>query len=115
MQLKADNHNCEYPSQCDLHEFHCLTGECIPAMQKCNGHKDCAMGEDEFDCNGTTLQCPRGQFPCHNGEACISEDLKCNKYLNCRDGSDEWNCGQCKKSKLPWRQLIKMSLTMIVV
>lgn len=105
MKLKEDNHNCEFPTRCHHDEFHCPSGKCIPELFRCNRHYDCPNGEDEFNCDRYTKECPRGQFSCHSGDTCIDEQQKCDGYTNCKDGSDEMNCprqtsSRCKDSKL---------------
>ncbi|XP_072457051.1 CD320 antigen isoform X2 [Notamacropus eugenii] len=36
--------------QCTKQEFHCTSGECIPYVWVCDGHPDCASGNDELHC-----------------------------------------------------------------
>ena len=36
---------------CDLNEFQCLNGLCIPNDYLCDEYNDCSNGEDEQNCN----------------------------------------------------------------
>lgn len=57
---------------------------------RCNGKKDCLLGEDEFNCKKQNL-CPAGFFQCQNG-LCIKDELVCDLHYDCGDKTDEINC-----------------------
>lgn len=57
---------------------------------RCNGKKECLLGEDEFNCKKRDL-CPTGFFQCQSG-TCIKEELVCDLHYDCGDKSDEMNC-----------------------
>lgn len=92
MVLKPDGLTCEMPVHCQVGQYRCTTGECIPVSQRCNHRADCPRGDDELDCKMYTLNCPRGRFSCHDGEKCLDHDKKCDGTNDCKDGSDEMNC-----------------------
>ena len=37
-------------SECTIAGFTCNNGACIDGDKKCDGHKDCLEGEDEYSC-----------------------------------------------------------------
>ncbi|CAG9813302.1 unnamed protein product [Phaedon cochleariae] len=90
-ELSKDNRTCAKRVHCDGTEFLChKSNTCILKSLRCNGHKDCASGEDEADCVEAN-KCSSGFFQCDDGE-CIREDLLCNHHYDCKDKSDEHNC-----------------------
>lgn len=89
--LQNDNKTCYTPKHCNMAEFKCETSDiCIPKNLRCNGFKDCEMGEDEIDCT-KEHRCGTGYFQCVNGE-CILERKVCDFHYDCKDSSDELNC-----------------------
>nr|AZN28756.1 vitellogenin receptor [Colaphellus bowringi] len=100
-ELSNDNRTCIKRVHCDSSEFFCpQSNACVLKSLKCNGHKDCAYGEDEMDCEQRS-ECASGLFRCDNGD-CIKEELVCNHDYDCRDKSDEENCaGNRKKPGCP--------------
>ncbi|CAB4061164.1 LRP2 [Lepeophtheirus salmonis] len=70
------------------------SGNCIPERWKCDYHRDCDGGEDEYDCPPPS--CDAGQFSCaaykFNHTFCISPYFRCDKFPDCHDKSDEQGC-----------------------
>lgn len=104
MKLLNDNRTCYEPKRCTSYDFYCSkSNACIPKEMRCNGKKDCLLGEDEFHCKQRNL-CPSGFFQCQSG-ACIKEELVCDLHYDCGDKSDEENCenhyrkGECKEGQ----------------
>ncbi|XP_034139567.1 basement membrane-specific heparan sulfate proteoglycan core protein isoform X14 [Drosophila guanche] len=78
-------------NECDILEFECDLGQCLPLEKKCDGYTDCGDETDELDCPAFT-GCASNQFRCHNGD-CIPYSSTCDGVPQCRDGSDELECG----------------------
>ncbi|XP_041371339.1 low-density lipoprotein receptor-related protein 2-like isoform X1 [Gigantopelta aegis] len=79
---------------CEDGEFQCNNKVCIPATQRCNGHRDCSHGEDEdkHQClNGIHCLDNVNWFQCSN-KRCIDIHYKCNGVDDCNDFSDELVC-----------------------
>lgn len=38
------------PVPCASNEYRCIDGSCISLTLRCNSRRDCAGGEDEYDC-----------------------------------------------------------------
>lgn len=74
-------------SRCHISQFQCNNGECISVNNICDGDKDCADGEDEFNCT-----CGENYFKCKHTSDCISLNRVCDFNDDCRDGSDEDFC-----------------------
>ncbi|CAG9839329.1 unnamed protein product [Diabrotica balteata] len=95
-ELSANGFTCNKRLTCDKKEMLCPhSNTCILKSLRCNGFKDCAFGEDEWDCQAAS-ECLPGQYKCDDGQ-CISEDLVCNHSYDCKDKSDEYGCADKKK------------------
>lgn len=94
--LQSDNTTCFAPKHCNSAEFKCEQSDiCIPKELRCNGMKDCMMGDDEQNCH-KEHHCSGGFFECLNGE-CIPQRKVCDFHYDCRDNSDEINCDEHNK------------------
>ncbi|XP_041450431.1 basement membrane-specific heparan sulfate proteoglycan core protein isoform X4 [Drosophila obscura] len=92
-------------NECDILEFECDLGQCLPLEKKCDGYTDCGDETDELDCPAFTdvrgaagvpilKSChPVYQWQCASSE-CIDRKQFCDNRKDCRDGSDEFpvNC-----------------------
>jgi low density lipoprotein-related protein 2 len=78
---------------CDpLVSFGCASGECLSLSLHCDGHPDCADGDDERDCALPHVpDCTHNQFECHDG-ACIDLGRVCDGKNDCAQAEDESNC-----------------------
>ncbi|XP_073701234.1 low-density lipoprotein receptor-related protein 2a [Garra rufa] len=74
-------------SGCEAGSFHCGTGRCIPASQRCDGTTDCSDNSDEIGCPQPT--CESAQFQCLSDGECIPQHWVCDDEEDCEDGSDE--------------------------
>ncbi|XP_015042325.2 basement membrane-specific heparan sulfate proteoglycan core protein isoform X7 [Drosophila pseudoobscura] len=81
-------------NECDILEFECDLGQCLPLEKKCDGYTDCGDETDELDCPAFTEHCLENEFECD--EYCMPRDQLCNGIANCNDGSDERNCTFCR-------------------
>ncbi|XP_028665894.2 LOW QUALITY PROTEIN: low-density lipoprotein receptor-related protein 3 [Erpetoichthys calabaricus] len=86
-------------SSCQIDEFLCGNGKCIPATWKCNVMDECGDNTDEKNCappptESQTTMCPSETFQCKDTHStqCLSNTLRCNSVKDCSDGSDEQNC-----------------------
>ncbi|EDW00229.1 GH12750 [Drosophila grimshawi] len=82
-------------NECDLYNFECDFGQCIPFEKKCDGYADCEDQTDELDCPAMTEHCLEHEFECD--DYCIPRDQLCNGIVNCNDGNDERNCTYCRE------------------
>lgn len=92
-QLQADNVTCHAVKHCTVDEYKCNTTDiCIPRSLRCDGHRDCMLGDDEQGCHtGEHRRCAHGAFECSDGQ-CVPEVKVCDLHYDCADNSDEMNC-----------------------
>lgn len=66
---------------CSLY-FSCkLSGKCISRSGRCDGVKDCLLGEDEANCQASGKKgCPSDTFQCRDGK-CLPEYEFCNAII----------------------------------
>ncbi|KAM7407483.1 hypothetical protein PAMA_003284 [Pampus argenteus] len=72
---------------CELGQFLCGTGRCIPGDWHCDGTSDCVDDSDEHDCPQVT--CDASHFQCLSDGECIPGVWVCDDEEDCEDGSDE--------------------------
>ncbi|XP_040583657.2 LOW QUALITY PROTEIN: low-density lipoprotein receptor-related protein 2 [Lepeophtheirus salmonis] len=94
-EAEEDEFGIAKKDKCNNDQFECGTsGNCIPERWKCDYHRDCDGGEDEYDCPPPS--CDAGQFSCaaykFNHTFCISPYFRCDKFPDCHDKSDEQGC-----------------------
>ncbi|MED6276189.1 Low-density lipoprotein receptor- protein 2 [Characodon lateralis] len=75
---------------CELGQFRCGTGRCIPGDWHCDGTSDCIDDSDEHDCPQVT--CDDGHFQCLSDGECIPDVWVCDNEEDCEDSSDERHC-----------------------
>uniref|UniRef100_A0A8R1DND3 Chitin-binding type-2 domain-containing protein n=1 Tax=Caenorhabditis japonica TaxID=281687 RepID=A0A8R1DND3_CAEJA len=87
--------HCTVKDTCTDNEFACcaMPQSCIHVSKRCDGHADCADGEDENNCPS----CARDEFACVKSEHCIPANKRCDGVADdCEDGSnlDEIGCSK---------------------
>ncbi|KAL0977979.1 hypothetical protein UPYG_G00164260 [Umbra pygmaea] len=86
-------------SSCQLDEFLCGNGKCLPRAWRCNGLDECGDATDERSCappptpHRSSL-CSPGNIPCTQAQStlCLPAVMRCNGAPDCPDGSDEAGC-----------------------
>ncbi|KAH8329979.1 hypothetical protein KR067_012076, partial [Drosophila pandora] len=81
-------------NECDILQFECDYGRCLPIEKKCDGKLDCDDEMDELDCPAYTDHCLKNEFECD--EYCLPREQLCNGITDCHDGRDERNCHFCR-------------------
>ncbi|XP_039590723.1 low-density lipoprotein receptor-related protein 8 [Polypterus senegalus] len=73
-------------AECEMGQFQCDNGRCIPTIWRCDDDDDCTDNSDEEDCPKMT--CAPTDFACRNGQ-CVPARWRCDGEAECSDGSDE--------------------------
>jgi low density lipoprotein-related protein 2 len=82
---------CAYHT-CQLSEFKCRNGRCIPMPERCDRVDQCGDNSDELNCVYPTCNAET-EFQCRNFK-CIPLEKRCNGVIDCQDGNstDEVGC-----------------------
>jgi len=79
----------------DCNGYKCKgTGVCLPARMKCNGYRECELGDDEKKCPRVAAKCNQLEWKCNDG-TCISKTWLCDRHPDCAEGEDEQECAAC--------------------
>ncbi len=86
--------------QCNM-MFKCKNSYCVPWSLVCDGHWDCAFGDDEMyrDICGAFPTCT-DLFKCKNASRCIHLGTVCDGRSDCPLGDDEFSC-KLKRTQCP--------------
>ena len=80
---------------CDILEFTCDNGDCIPSNWKCDHEYDCKDNSDESvsHCSSASKMdnCAADEYQCDDG-TCIPTQWTCDEVDDCENGEDEFNC-----------------------
>ncbi|TDG95892.1 hypothetical protein EPR50_G00244190 [Perca flavescens] len=86
-------------SGCDVDQFHCSNGKCIPDWWRCNSMDECGDNSDEDLCVESPFSfqpCSLNQFPCLSRYTriytCLPHSLRCDGSIDCQDLGDEIDC-----------------------
>ncbi|XP_077600212.1 low-density lipoprotein receptor-related protein 12 [Stigmatopora nigra] len=84
---------------CDVDQFHCSNGKCIPDWWRCNSMDECGDNSDEDLCADSPFSfqpCGLDQFPCLSRYTriytCLPHSLRCDGSIDCQDLGDEIDC-----------------------
>uniref|UniRef100_A0A3P9I903 Low density lipoprotein receptor-related protein 12 n=1 Tax=Oryzias latipes TaxID=8090 RepID=A0A3P9I903_ORYLA len=86
-------------TSCDVDQFHCSNGKCIPDWWRCNSMDECGDNSDEELCVDSSFSfqpCSLNQFPCLSRYTriytCLPHSLRCDGSIDCQDLGDEIDC-----------------------
>lgn len=86
-------------SSCDVDQFHCSNGKCVPDWWRCNSMDECGDNSDEELCVDSPFSftpCSLNQFPCLSRYTriytCLPHSLRCDGSIDCQDLGDEIDC-----------------------
>uniref|UniRef100_H3CGA1 Low density lipoprotein receptor-related protein 12 n=1 Tax=Tetraodon nigroviridis TaxID=99883 RepID=H3CGA1_TETNG len=84
---------------CDVDQFHCSNGKCVPDWWRCNSMDECGDNSDEELCMDSPFSfqpCSMNQFPCLSRYTriytCLPHSLRCDGSIDCQDLGDEIDC-----------------------
>ena len=83
---------CRY-IECRKH-YKCPHSYCIPTRKVCDGVIDCALGDDEVECE--EYKCP-GHMKCYGVAYCVPPHEICDGISHCPQQEDEKYCQTCPK------------------
>uniref|UniRef100_A0A8C6QUZ8 Low-density lipoprotein receptor-related protein 2 n=1 Tax=Nannospalax galili TaxID=1026970 RepID=A0A8C6QUZ8_NANGA len=91
--LANNNKHCivDTGARCDVSQFTCRNGLCIPETWKCDNDNDCGDGSDELETVCAFHTCRSTAFTCTN-RRCVPYNYRCDHYDDCGDNSDEAGC-----------------------
>lgn len=76
---------------CDVDQFHCSNGKCVPDWWRCNSMDECGDNSDEELCLDSPFSfqpCNRNQFPCLSRYTrvytCLPHSLRCDGSIDCQ-------------------------------
>lgn len=98
--LKLAGQFSEQSDGCSSNEFRCRNGDCISAIDKCDGAANCSDNSDETFEICRYVACPTYGFRCDYG-ACVARSKRCDGRQDCYDGSDEKRCQTTTVDILP--------------
>lgn len=86
-------------SSCDVDQFRCSNGKCVPDWWRCNSMDECGDNSDEELCVDSPFSfqpCSLNQFPCLSRYTrvytCLPHSLRCDGSIDCQDLGDEIDC-----------------------
>ncbi|KAH7702364.1 CRE-LRX-1 protein, partial [Aphelenchoides avenae] len=96
--------HCTIRDTCTPLQFACCAQPqmCIELSRRCDGHRDCADGDDENNCPS----CARNEFACVQSGKCIPAKQRCDgKPDDCGDGTNLDEIG-CSKNETCWGKFV---------
>ncbi|KAG0722786.1 Low-density lipoprotein receptor-related protein 1 [Chionoecetes opilio] len=76
---------------CNVTDWQCPSGGCVPYRGLCDGVDDCGDSSDEGTIACDTNPC-RHDYLCDADHVCIPKSYQCDSQPDCSDGSDESDC-----------------------
>lgn len=81
-------------SGCEVDQFHCSNGKCVPDWWRCNQMDECGDNSDEELCLDSTFSfqpCSLDHFPCLSRYTriytCLPHSLRCDGSIDCQVGT----------------------------
>ncbi|XP_076106086.1 uncharacterized protein LOC143074579 [Mytilus galloprovincialis] len=93
---------------CQVNEFECSDGNCIPIAKTCDYDVDCPDRSDEIMCP-TVQACPEGLSRCSSGK-CVVRQLECSTSANFGNHTTPEN-----KSDCDWKICVLVPISVAVV
>ncbi|XP_045139064.1 low-density lipoprotein receptor-related protein 8-like isoform X2 [Portunus trituberculatus] len=76
---------------CNITDWRCSSGKCVPRDKLCDGKDDCEDSSDEVVHNCTDTPCGL-DYLCEEDQVCINSWYVCDGNPDCSHGSDETHC-----------------------